>query len=173
MERWFRWLIVTSKWAHNNIISPWDIQKQFWISNCQTHFINITTQWMSRYLADDESSLLQIMPCQYRCWSISMTRHGVTRKKNKTRMWNMISSPATPTVCLEQKSENLQSRNVPLSMPSPSQQLLYLIWFAMLLVILQLDLHFQLNNHPIRPPNAVSGDLRHWKWNRILVAAAT
>ena len=34
-----------------------------------------------------------------------------------TRMWNMISSPATPTVCLEQKSENFQSRNVTLSMP--------------------------------------------------------
>ena len=35
----------------------------------------------------------------------------------ETRMWNMISSPATPTVCLEQKSENFQSRNVTLSMP--------------------------------------------------------
>ena len=30
---------------------------------------------------------------------------------NPTRMWN-ISSPATPTVCLEQKSENFQSCNV-------------------------------------------------------------
>ena len=39
-----------------------------------------------------------------------------------TRMWNMISSPATPTVCLEQKSENFQSRNVTLSMPSQSQK---------------------------------------------------
>ena len=37
---------------------------------------------------------------------------------NSTRMWNMISSPATPTVCLEQKSGNFQSRNVTLSMPS-------------------------------------------------------
>ena len=45
---------------------------------------------------------------------------------NKTRMWNMISSTATPTVCLEQKSENFQSRNVTLSMPSPSQKQLYL-----------------------------------------------
>ena len=27
-----------------------------------------------------------------------------------TRMWNMISLPATPTVCLEQKSENFRSR---------------------------------------------------------------
>ena len=26
----------------------------------------------------------------------------------KTRMWNMKSSPATPTVCLEQKSENFR-----------------------------------------------------------------
>ena len=34
----------------------------------------------------------------------------------------MISSPATPTVCLAQKSENFQSRNVTLSMPSPSQK---------------------------------------------------
>ena len=32
-----------------------------------------------------------------------------------TRMWNMISSPATPTVRLEQKSENFQSRNVTIS----------------------------------------------------------
>ena len=39
-----------------------------------------------------------------------------------TRMWNMISSPATPTVCLEQKSENVQSRNVTLSMPSQSKK---------------------------------------------------
>ena len=37
-------------------------------------------------------------------------------------MWNLISSPATPTVCLEQKSENVQSRNVTLSMPSQSKQ---------------------------------------------------
>ena len=43
-------------------------------------------------------------------------------KRYTTRMWNMISLPATPTVCLEQKSENLQSRNVILSMPSPSQK---------------------------------------------------
>ena len=39
-----------------------------------------------------------------------------------TRTWNMISSPATPTVCLEQKYENFQSRNVMLSMPSQSQK---------------------------------------------------
>ena len=39
-----------------------------------------------------------------------------------TRMWNMISSPATPTVCVEQKSENFQSRNVTLSIPSQSQK---------------------------------------------------
>ena len=39
-----------------------------------------------------------------------------------TRMWNMISSPATPTVCLEQKCENFQSRDVTFSMPSPSQK---------------------------------------------------
>ena len=41
---------------------------------------------------------------------------------NLTRMWNMISSPATPTVCLEQKSETFQSRNVTLSMPSQSKK---------------------------------------------------
>ena len=39
-----------------------------------------------------------------------------------TRMWNMISSPATPTVCLEHKPENVQSRNVTLSMPSQSKK---------------------------------------------------
>ena len=44
------------------------------------------------------------------------------KNKQKTRMWNMISSPATPTVCFEQKSENLQSRNMTLSMPSQSQK---------------------------------------------------
>ena len=43
----------------------------------------------------------------------------------------------------------------------------------MLLIILQLNLHFQLNNHPIGPPNAASGDLGNWKWNRIMVAVAT
>ena len=40
---------------------------------------------------------------------------------NETRMWYMISSPAMLTVCLEQKSENVQSRNVTLSMPSSSK----------------------------------------------------
>ena len=40
----------------------------------------------------------------------------------ETRMWNMISLPATPTVCLEQKSENFESRNITLSMPSQSQK---------------------------------------------------
>ena len=44
------------------------------------------------------------------------------QSQNVTRMWNMISSPATPTVCLEQKSENFQSRNVTLSMPSQSKK---------------------------------------------------
>ena len=39
-------------------------------------------------------------------------------------MRNMISSPATPTVCLEQKSEYFQSRNVTLSMPSPSKTII-------------------------------------------------
>ena len=43
-------------------------------------------------------------------------------KLRPTRMWNMISSPATPTVCLEQKSDNFQSRNVTLSMPSQSKK---------------------------------------------------
>ena len=36
----------------------------------------------------------------------------------KTRMWNMISSAVMPTMCLEQKSENVQSRNLTLLMPS-------------------------------------------------------
>ena len=45
-----------------------------------------------------------------------------------TRMWNMISSPATPTVCLEQKSENFQSRKVALSMPSQYQNNCICIW---------------------------------------------
>ena len=44
-----------------------------------------------------------------------------TWKNIKTRMWYMIS-PATPTVCLEHKSENFQSRNVTLSMLSSSQK---------------------------------------------------
>ena len=42
-------------------------------------------------------------------------------------MWNMISSPATPTVYLEQKSENFQSRNVTLSMPSQSKKIVFKI----------------------------------------------
>ena len=46
-------------------------------------------------------------------------------KSIKTRMWSMISSPATPTVCLEQKSVNFQSRNVTLSMPSPSKKIVF------------------------------------------------
>ena len=32
--------------------------------------------------------------------------HTHTTHTQTTRMWNMISSSATPTVCLEQKSEN-------------------------------------------------------------------
>ena len=47
-----------------------------------------------------------------------------TSYTNIIRMWNIISSPATPTVCLEQKSEHFQSRNVALSMPSPSKRII-------------------------------------------------
>ena len=47
---------------------------------------------------------------------------GKVSSINVTRMWNMISSPATPTVCLEQKSENFQSLKMTLSMPSQSQK---------------------------------------------------
>ena len=36
----------------------------------------------------------------------------------------MISSPATPTACLEQKFENFQSRNVTLSTPSPNKKII-------------------------------------------------
>ena len=32
---------------------------------------------------------------------------------------------------------------------------------------------FQLNNHPIRPPNSASGDLGNWKWNWMMVAVVT
>ena len=42
----------------------------------------------------------------------------------QTRMWNMISSPASPTVCLKQKSESFQSLNVTLLMPSPSKKII-------------------------------------------------
>ena len=49
----------------------------------------------------------------------------------------------------------------------------YLTWFAMLLIIPQLNLYFQFNNHPIWPPNVASGDLGNWNWNRILVVVAT
>ena len=77
-----------------------------------------------------------------------------------TRLWNMISSPAMPTVCLEQKSENFQSRNVTLLVPSPSQKYNVFEIIAILLIILQLHLHFQLNNHPIRPPKF--GIRRSW-----------
>ena len=68
----------------------------------------------------------------------------------------MISSPATPTVCLEQKSENFQRRNVTLSMLSPSQN--NCIWdnLQSCLLFCKKKLHFQLNNHPIRPPIAAS-----------------
>ena len=48
--------------------------------------------------------------------------YSVDDQQIKTRMWNMISSPATPIVCLEQKSENFQSRNVTSSMPSTSKK---------------------------------------------------
>ena len=42
----------------------------------------------------------------------SWQRYKQTNKQTnkQTRMWNMISSPATPTVCPEQKSENIQSQ---------------------------------------------------------------
>ena len=54
-------------------------------------------------------------------WNSSHACCITARRQESTRMWNMISSPATPTVCLEQKSENFQSRNVTLSMPSQSK----------------------------------------------------
>ena len=54
-----------------------------------------------------------------------------------TRMWYMIWSPAMQTICLEQNSENFQSRAVTSSLTSSSQKKLYLIEFAMLVKILQ------------------------------------
>ena len=42
-----------------------------------------------------------------------------------------------------------------------------------ILIILQLNLHFQFNNHPIWPPNAALCDLGNWKCNPIFVAVAT
>ena len=51
-----------------------------------------------------------------------------------TRMWYIISSAATTTVCLEQKSENFQSRNVTLSMPSSSKN--NCIWHNLLCCLL-------------------------------------
>ena len=80
---------------------------------------------------------------------------------NASRMWNMISSPATPAVCLEQKSENFQSRNVMLSMLSPSQQI---IVFEM---ICNADYYSAAKfTFPIEQPSneATKGDImRSWK----------
>ena len=52
----------------------------------------------------------------------TLSTSGMMMNVKSTRMWNMIASPATPTVCLEQKYENFQSRNVTLSMSSSSQK---------------------------------------------------
>ena len=61
-------------------------------------------------------------------------------------------SPTTPTVCLEKKFKNFQSRNVTLSMQSSSEKIIAFDMISMLLVIRQPSLNFQLNNDP--PPNA-------------------
>ena len=34
--------------------------------------------------------------------------HNLNKSKTRARMWNMISSPVMPTICLEQKSKNLR-----------------------------------------------------------------
>ena len=60
------------------------------------------------------NALLRTPPC---FWIIQV-------KLGITRMWNMMSSPATNTVSLEQKSKNFQSRNVTLTMPSPSKKII-------------------------------------------------
>ena len=86
--------------------------------------------WISSDLIDDWSSL-NIVGSQSLWAAIAVGKFPVAKfswcqwsnpEAFGTRMWNMISSPATPTVCLEQKSENFQSRNVKLSMPSPSRK---------------------------------------------------
>ena len=59
-----------------------------------------------------------LMYFQLKTNSVGIAEVSIVPMANNTRMWNMISSPATPTVCLEQESENFQSRNVTLSMPS-------------------------------------------------------
>ena len=54
--------------------------------------------------------------------NVADTKTRLPQLVNAFRMWNMISLPATPAVCLEQKSEYFQSRNVTLSMPSQSKK---------------------------------------------------
>ena len=79
-------------------------------------------------------------------WRSRMARNG---------MWNMISSPATPTVCLEQKSENFNVATWHYQCRHHLKIIAFEIIYN-LVYYLQINLHFQLNNHSIRPPIAAS-----------------
>ena len=79
--------------------------------------------------------------------------------------------PATPTVCPGQKSENFQSRNVTLSMPSSSKKTIAfdMICYAAYSSAAKFKLPIQ------QPSTAKCGIRRSWKlqWNWILIAVAT
>ena len=82
----------------------------------------------------------------------------------------MISSPATPTVCLEQQSEKFQ------------YDIIDAVTISKLIVfdkICNVAYHSAAKfTFPIKQPSnkatkAASGDVGNWRWNRILVAVAT
>ena len=89
-------------------------------SNCISESINVP---LCAHLFGNSGRKLPFGPLRR---SDHFCKRMIVDRINTTGMWNMISSPATPTVCLEQKYDNFKSRDVTFSMPSPSQKYLYL-----------------------------------------------
>ena len=95
-------------------------------------------------------------------WKLSLKIYkSIKTLRFGTRMWNMISSPATRTVCLEQKSGKSQSRNVTLLTPSPSKKKIVFEMICYVAYYSAIKFTFPIE----QPPNkaAKCGSMRPWK----------
>ena len=113
---------------HGAMYFRWDIWLRFsFTRNEQQSLYTLWNQWHWGYWPDmqyyTDMNYVENMKCDYYL-------EDAFNKKISSIETNynvdMISSPATPTVYLEQTPENFLSHNVTLSMPSPFKKSLYL-----------------------------------------------
>ena len=109
------------------------------------------------------------------CGSCNPGHFSVSHQPNfHTKMWFMISSPRTPTVSwaeIWKFSEKVATWHYRCRHNRKDN----CIWHNLLCCLLFCRKIWtsKINNHPIWPQNAASGDLGNWNWNWILVIGAT